>query len=87
MDAKVIQACVEKDGKRLLEQDFALADSLHIDGSPTFLVNNRRDFNAIEPADIQAQYCQDNPGLVGCKEPIAAGAGAAVKPAGKDSCN
>ncbi len=88
MDPKVIQACVDKDGKRLLEKDFALANSLHVDGSPTFLVNNRREFNAVEPSDIQAQYCTDNPGLLGCKTALAKAPASETNPGQqKDSCN
>jgi hypothetical protein len=75
----VIQSCVEKEGKDLLRKDFALADSLHVTGSPTFLVNNRRDFNAIEASEIQREYCADNPGLDGCKNALPA----APAPAGE----
>jgi hypothetical protein len=76
MDPAVLQKCFDGDCKKLLAQSFALAQSLGIGSSPTFLVNNRRDFNAISASQIQSEYCKDNPELAGCKNPIADPAGA-----------
>ncbi len=75
MDPAVLQKCYDGDGKKLLAQSFAFAESLRIGSSPTFLVNNRRDFNAITAGQIQTEYCKDNPELAGCKNPIADAAG------------
>ncbi|MCC6522177.1 MAG: DsbA family protein [Polyangiaceae bacterium] len=86
MDPKVLQACVDGEGKDLLKADFVLANGMHIDGSPTFVVNNGREFNAIEPAEIQAEFCRDNPTLKGCKDRIPVDP-AASQPGQKGSCN
>ncbi len=72
MDEKVIAKCVETEGKDLLRKSFAFSNELKIGASPTFLSNNRREFNAVDAANLQAQFCQDNPTLAGCKTPIAA---------------
>ena len=71
MDEKVIQKCFDAEGKDLLKKSFELATSLKIGASPTFLSNNRRQFNAIDPAQMQQQFCTDNPSVAGCKTPIA----------------
>jgi len=67
IDAQVIKKCVETEGKDLLRKSFELSNALKIAASPTFLGNNRRQFNAIDPVALQKQYCSDNPGLDGCK--------------------
>jgi glutaredoxin len=84
MDEAVIQQCFDGDGKKLLAQDFAVAQSLNIGASPTFIANGRRQFNAIEVASLQKEYCQDNADLEACKtqakaaDPAAAAAPAAA---------
>jgi hypothetical protein len=91
MDEKVIQACFDGEGKALLKDSFAFAKSLNIGASPTFLANNKREFNAIDPSGIYAQFCQDNKDLAKCKEtlkvtaPPPGSAAAAPTPAGQ--CN
>lgn len=71
VDPKVIETCSKGDeGKKLLGASFALAASLDITGSPTFLVNNKRTFNAVTAPDLQRQFCQDNPGLTGCSSVV-----------------
>ncbi|MCC6850012.1 MAG: DsbA family protein [Deltaproteobacteria bacterium] len=72
MDEKVIQKCFDGEGKELLKKSFAFAESLKIGASPTFLSNNRREFNAVDPASLQKQFCADNPDVKGCAEPIGA---------------
>ncbi len=72
MDEKVIQKCFDGEGKALLRKSFELANSLKIGASPTFLSNNRREFNAVDAPTLHKQYCSDNPGLTGCSKPIAA---------------
>lgn len=80
LDEAVMQKCFDGDGKKLLAQDFQVAQALKIGASPTFLANGRRSFNAIEAGALQKQYCQDNADLEGCKtdvkvsDPAAAGA-------------
>jgi hypothetical protein len=70
MDDKVIAKCVETEGKDLLKKSFEFANTLQIGASPTFLSNNRREFNAVDAATLQKQYCSDNPSLAGCSKPI-----------------
>jgi hypothetical protein len=86
MDEAVIQACYDGEGKQLLADSFKFAASLGIGASPTFLGNGNREFNAVAAADLQKQFCTDNPTLAGCKTQLAApAAGAAAVPAGQ--CN
>jgi len=69
MDAAKIKACAEgSEGKQLLSQNVKIAEQLAIGGSPTFLVNNKKTFNAINEAGIQAGFCGSNPGLAGCSK-------------------
>ena len=70
MDEKVIQKCFDTEGKDLLRKSFAFSNSLQIAASPTFLSNNRRQFNAVDPKGIQQQFCADNPSVAGCSKPI-----------------
>lgn len=70
IDAAVIQKCFDGEGKDLLRRDFALAKSLDIGASPTFLANNKHTFNAIDAEGIRANYCKHNPGLPGCDKTL-----------------
>jgi len=64
----VIEKCsTGGEGKQLLAEDIKLAQGMKIGGSPTWMVNNRHVFNAIAAGAIQANLCQHNPGLEGCK--------------------
>ena len=87
MKPEVIQACFDGEGKALLAKSFAFAKELKFGASPTFLVNNKREFNAIAAADIQREFCKDNADRAACKNVIQAAAGdpAADVPAGQ--CN
>ena len=68
MDAAKIKACAEGDeGKQLLSANLKIAQDLFITGSPTFFVNNKKLYNAVDPADIQKGICGVNPTLKGCK--------------------
>jgi hypothetical protein len=84
MDPKVIQSCFDGEGKSLLAEDFRIAQALGFGASPTFLSNNRREFNAIAVDKLQQEYCKDNPGLAGCAKVIPVDAAtAAPVPAGE----
>jgi Gamma interferon inducible lysosomal thiol reductase (GILT) len=89
MDPAVLQKCFDGNGKELVGQSFAFAKSLDIGASPTFLVNNQRDFNAISASQIQKEYCKDNPSLAPCKDliPEPAGHAAAGQAAAPGQCN
>jgi hypothetical protein len=87
MDEAVIQACYDGEGKQLLADSFKFAASLGIGASPTFLGNGNREFNAVAAADLQKQFCTDNPSFKGCSatitaaDPAAAGAPVPAAPA------
>lgn len=84
MDPGVIQRCFDGKGKALLAKDFLVAQNLGFGGSPTFLSNNRREFNAIAVDKLQGEYCKDNPSLAGCAKTLSDGAAAATPvPAGE----
>ncbi len=72
MDEKLIQKCFDGEGKDLLKKSFQFAESLKIGASPTFLSNNRREFNAVDAASLQKQFCADNPDVKGCAQPVGA---------------
>jgi hypothetical protein len=70
MAPAVIQACFDGEGKKLLADSFAVAAAMEISASPTFIVNNRRVFNAIAVGPLAKQFCQDNAKLAGCKSEL-----------------
>lgn len=70
LDPAVIQACADGEGKKLVTDSFAVAEKMQIGSSPTFIVNNRRTFNAVAAAPLQKEFCKDNPSLAGCKKEI-----------------
>lgn len=70
MAEKVLEDCFNGEGKELLSKDFAVARTMKIDASPTFIVNNRREFNAVDPAGIQKEFCQDNPDVKRCSDVV-----------------
>jgi len=83
MDAAKIKTCSEgAEGKQLLSENIKAADQLNIGGSPTFLVNNKKTFNAINAAGIQSGFCGSNTGLSGCSATVATPAGASATAAG-----
>jgi 2-hydroxychromene-2-carboxylate isomerase len=85
LDDEVMQKCFDGEGKKLLAQDFGVAQALGIGASPTFIANGRRQFNAIDAGTLQKQYCQDNGDLAACKTEVKAAdpaAAAAQVPAG-----
>ncbi len=77
IDTKVIEKCFNQEGKKLLSKNIKLGQVLKVHGSPTWLINNRETFNAIDAAEIQKKICEKNPDLKGCKASIAPNAQAA----------
>lgn len=86
MDPKVIQTCFDGEGKDLLRKSFASTAALGIGSSPTFLVNNKRTFNAVTAPDLQRQICTDNPSFKGCANMVQASA-ATTAPVPQGECN
>lgn len=88
IDPAALQQCVDKEGKTLLAQSFDFSKTLGVSASPTWLVNNRRNFGAVTAAQIQREYCKDNPSLAGCKNLIPEPAGqAGGQAAAAGQCN
>ena len=81
-----IADCFENEGRELLARSFAESADIGFSASPTFLVNNKRSFNAIDPKKLQAEICKDNPGLAGCGAEIAVSE-ADAKPVPAGQCN
>ena len=78
----VIQKCFEGgEGKKLLEDDIAIAKALRISASPTWLANNRFKFSGVQPEQIKEQFCKHNPGTKGCDKKLSSGP-AKAPPAG-----
>lgn len=74
LDAAKIKSCAEDPaGRKYLVDSFIEADTLAIYSSPTFLVNNKRTYNAISAADIQTGICGLNAGLKGCAQTLSNG--------------
>ncbi len=72
-DAKAIKACAEGDeGKKLLEQNLGLANSLGVNASPTWLANGKFKFSGIDAETIRKNVCAHNPTLKGCDKTLSA---------------
>ena len=64
---KTVEKCVNgSKGKQLLATDIQLAQALSINSSPTWLANNRYEFNAIDAETVKQNFCKYNPGIPGC---------------------
>jgi hypothetical protein len=67
MSVDTIGACASgSEGKALLTADFAVADSMAVGASPTWLANNKVIFSALAPEEIKSGYCEQNPNIYGC---------------------
>lgn len=80
--AAVLSKCAEgPEGAKLLLEDLAIARSLGIQASPTWLVNNRHLEKGISRDQIRDMICRHNPTLKGCDkvyEPLEAGDSAPI---------
>ena len=71
MDTAVIDACAKgQEGTNLLYNDMEQTNKLGVQASPTWMVNNNKQFSALATKDIQAQYCAVNIGSTGCSAVI-----------------
>ncbi|GEM_PF-245851 len=70
LESAKVEECFNKEGKELLKAEAALALSLNISASPTWLVNNKSLFQGIDPAGIQQGICGANPTFEGCKQQL-----------------
>ncbi|HRY63304.1 MAG TPA: thioredoxin domain-containing protein [Patescibacteria group bacterium] len=79
-----IKACAEgSEGKGLLSENIKLANELNIGASPTWMVNNRYQFNGIDAETVRKNFCQYND-VANCDKTLS-GQSATSAPAG--SCN
>jgi glutaredoxin len=85
MDVGRLEQCYDGKGPSLVAASFAGAAELNIGSSPTFLVNNRRTFNAVTAPDLQRQFCQDNGAHPGCAN-VVVPAAADAKPVNPAEC-
>lgn len=80
IDAQKIKKCSEGDeGKQLLEKEFALASSLAIGASPTWVANQRFKFSGIDAETVRKSLCDHNKDLKGCENKLSGQAGAPVQ--------
>lgn len=64
---EAVQTCFEgEEGPELLSEDIAIANSLGVSASPTWLANNRHVFSGITPEVVKTNFCQYND-LPGCE--------------------
>jgi hypothetical protein len=69
--ASVIKKCFEgAEGKKLFEESIALAKSLQISASPSWLANNKFKFSALAANDIKTNICQHNKELANCDKTL-----------------
>lgn len=67
IDSKVIRTCAEgKEGNQLLKKSFKATRDAEINGSPSWLINNRYDYRASTAADIKKAFCERNADATGC---------------------
>ena len=78
MDAAKIAACSQGDeGKQLLKDNMKLGNDLNVGASPTWLANNKYEFNAITAQDIKTNLCNHNSGLANCDKTLTGATGQA----------
>ncbi len=62
-----IKACYEGgEGEKMLLEDFKIATSLDISGSPSWVANGKNKFSGIDAKTVQQNICTHNPGFKGC---------------------
>ena len=70
IDAAAIRGCLEGAGTAMLLEDYKIAQSLEIRGSPTWVINGRHKFNGIYADVIQEHICKHNPEFSGCTQDL-----------------
>jgi hypothetical protein len=84
MDRKKIEKCAAgEEGRKLVADSFALADSMGMTGSPSWLLNNREDMQGRDAAAITEAFCEKNP-LPACKAALERAAKAEDDSSGED---
>ena len=69
----MIKACSEgEEGKKYLEENLKVANSLAIGSSPTWLANSKYKFAGIDAQTIKTNLCAHNPTLKGCDKTLSA---------------
>ena len=70
ISADVIEKCFKGPGTAMLVKDMAIAKTLEIGASPSWLANNRYKFSGIAPEAIKSAVCKRNPGLKNCDKKL-----------------
>ena len=61
-----------EEGKKYLEENLKVANSLAIGSSPTWLANSKYKFAGIDAQTIKTNLCAHNPTLKGCDKTLSA---------------
>jgi hypothetical protein len=86
MNKKRLLRCAEgKEGKTLLKESFELAELLRVEGSPTWLLNNRLSMKGRTEQTIKENFCEQNDSSA-CKEQITPSPEPAVPPRAAGQC-
>jgi len=84
IDAKVIESCFNGEGKKLLLDNYKIAQGLGIGASPTWLANNKYQFSGIAADQVKTQLCKYNKDLKNCDKKLSGPPAAA--PGGGGAC-
>ena len=63
---RVARCAAGKRGEKLLERDAAIGHKLEINGTPTFLINNRYKVSGGIASKVERELCKRNKTLPGC---------------------
>ncbi len=86
MNKKRLLRCAEgEEGKKLLKESFALAELLGIEGSPTWLLNNRLPMKGRTEQTIKENFCEHN-GSSACTKQITPSPEPAIPPQAAGQC-
>jgi len=79
MDIAKVEGCATGDeGKALLKDNIALANTLGIYTSPTLLLDNDTLFNSVSAEQMKQVVCAYNPAMSGCNETLSGASNAAT---------
>lgn len=86
IDTEVMKTCFEGDeGKKLLADSFAYAQSIGFSASPTWLANGKYKFSGVDAETIKTNICAHNK-LAGCENKLSGPAKPAAAGAAQPGC-
>jgi hypothetical protein len=80
--AKIGNCSTSSEGASLLSSNIALSNSLGIQSSPTFILNNDTIFNSISADQLRQVICSYSPALVGCNKTLSGASSSGTAPSG-----